>query len=84
MKELKEYRNFISLGVIFLICVVAAVHASHDDDAKLLEFSVNAANQVLAALLTVTTISATHERRKTDEVQPPAAQQAEALPPEVK
>lgn len=64
---MKEYRNYIILGGIFLICVLAAVHASHDDDAKLLEFSISAANQVLAAILTVTTIgAASYGQRKTD------------------
>lgn len=62
---MREYRNFIILGVLFAICVIAAVHASHDGDPELLSFSIDSAKQILAAILTVTTITAAV--RKTDQ-----------------
>lgn len=64
---MNQYRNFIILGVLFAICLAAAIHASHDGDAKLLDFSLDAAKEILAAILTVTTITVAGQR-KTDQV----------------
>ena len=68
---MKEYRNFIILGVLFIICFFGAVHGSHDGDTELLNFSVDSAKQILAAILTVTTIGVAGGMRKTDN-HPPA------------
>ena len=59
---MKEYRNFIILGALFAICLLAGVHASHDEDLKLLDFSLDAAKEILAAILTVTTITVAGKR----------------------
>ena len=68
---MKEYRNFIILGVLFVICFIGAVHGSHDGDKELLVFSVDSAKQILAAILTVTTVSIAGQR-KTDTPQEPS------------
>ena len=53
---MREYRNFIVLGALFAICFIGAVHGSHDGDKELLNFSIDSAKQILAALLTVITV----------------------------
>lgn len=62
---MSQYRNFIILGALFVICLVAAIHGSHDGDEQLTAFAVDAAKQILAAILTVTTITVAGQR-KTD------------------
>ena len=65
---MKEYRNYIILGALFAICFAGAVHGSHDNDKELLQFSIDSAKQVLAAILTVTTIGVSGMmNRKTDQ-----------------
>ena len=64
MKDaLGQYRNYVILGGLFLICFIGAVHGSHDGDKELLSFSIDSAKQVLAAILTVTTIAAGGQRK---------------------
>jgi hypothetical protein len=63
----KEYRNYVILGALFIICFAGAVHGSHDNDKELLAFSVDSAKQILAAILTVTTIGVAANRRTTDQ-----------------
>lgn len=62
---LKEYRNFLILGAMFAVCFAGAVHGSHDNDKELMAFSIDSAKQILAAILTVTTIAAS-ANHKTD------------------
>lgn len=68
---MKEYRNIIVLGVLFLVCFGGAIHGSHDGDKELLAFSVDSAKQILAAILTVITVVAGGMMRKTDQPQEP-------------
>ena len=66
---MKEYRNFIILGLLFLICFLGAVHGSHHHDQELMAFSIDSAKQILAAILTVTTVTIAGQR-KTDQEPP--------------
>lgn len=68
---MKEYRNFIILGVLFIVCFAGAVHGSHDGDKELLAFSTDSAKQILAAILTVTTVAVASDRRKADPPEQP-------------
>jgi len=63
---MREYKNYIFLGLLFILCFAGAVHGSHDQDKELLSFSVDSAKQILAAILTVTTVAAAATRRSTD------------------
>jgi hypothetical protein len=62
---MREYRNFIILGSLFAICAMLAIHGSHDGDEQLLVFSLDSAKEILAAILTIMTITASGQR-KTD------------------
>ena len=64
---MKEYRNFIILGALFVVCFVGVIHGSHDGDKELLAFSIDSAKQILAAILMAMTIEVRNAmQRKTD------------------
>jgi hypothetical protein len=54
---MREYKNYIFLGALWASCFIGALHGSHDGDKELLAFSIDSAKQVLAAILTVTTVA---------------------------
>jgi hypothetical protein len=70
------WKNYIILGSMFVICFAGAVHGSHDQDKELLAFSIDSAKQILAAILTVTTVALTNKKNggtndtKTDSTSP--------------
>jgi len=85
----KEYRNYIFLGLLFAVCFVGALHASHDGDQELMAFSIDSGKQILAAILTVLTIEGmrNHERKtdnkvenKVDSTLPPLQVEKDILP----
>lgn len=64
---MRDYRNFVVLGALFVICFLGAVHGSHDNDKELLAFSIDSAKQILAAILTVTTVTAAAMNRRSSD-----------------
>jgi hypothetical protein len=58
----REYKNYIFLGLLWTSCFIGAIHGSHDGDKELLSFSIDSAKQILAAILTVTTVAVAASR----------------------